>query len=148
MEDNKFKSPRKQLLEEIFVSMGELQRCFATSRDSFLAQFKLSRPQLELLFSLKHGPSSTKDLAETFGISSSAVSQMIDQLEKKELVERFNNNLDRRVTYVKLGGKAQKEFKAFKLKFIEQLNSRFTNVSQTNLANLDKILKRIIKDLT
>src|SRR4051812_41409175 len=101
---------RKQLLEKVLANIGELHRCFATSRDGFLAQFELSRPQMELLFSVKHGQRSTGELAKAFSITSSAISQMVDQLERKKLVERVHNPDDRRVTYIKLAHQASKAF--------------------------------------
>jgi len=138
------KSERKQLLEKIMVSMGELHRCFATTRDSFLAQFKLSRPQMDLLFSLKRGQRSTGELAKLFSVTSSAVSQMVDQLEAKGLVERASDTHDRRITYIKLADKTHKVFESVRGKFIDHLGERFSSISDEELATLLNILIKTV----
>lgn len=138
------KLERKQLLERILASIGELHRCFATSRDGFLAQFELSRPQMELLFSLKHGERSTGEIAKRFSITSSAVSQMVDQLERKKLVERFQKSDDRRVTYIKLAHQARQVFEKMRSKYINHLSSRFTDISDEELETLLHILEKTI----
>ncbi len=140
-------SHRKQLLEQIMSSMGELHRCFATSRDSFLATFNLSRPQMDLLFSLKHGSKTTGQLAKRFSITSSAVSQMVDQLETKGLVERINDTKDRRVTNVKLAPEAVKVFQSVRNKFISHLKERFTNVTNDELETLLNILTKTVNNI-
>ena len=138
---------RKQLLEKIMANMGELHTCIASSRDGFLAQFELSRPQMELLFSVKHTARSTGELAKMFNITSSAVSQMVDQLERKQLVERVRDHTDRRVTYVKLADEAHKEFNVFRAKFIDRLSERFTSVTDDELVTLQNILTKTIDHL-
>lgn len=138
---------RKDLIEKIMGSIGELHRCFATSRDSYLAQFKLNRPQLELLFSLKHGPRTTGELARQFSVSSSAVSQMVDQLERKKLVERSSGSKDRRVTNVSLAPDAKAQFVKLRNQFIEHLSGRFTDIDNTELESLLKVLTKTVDHL-
>ena len=138
---------RKQLLENIMANMGELHTCMASSRDGFLAQFELSRPQMELLFSIKHAARSTGELAKMFNITSSAVSQMVDQLERKQLVERVRDHTDRRITYIKLADEARKEFNAFREKFIARLGERFNSVTDKELETLQAILTKTIDNL-
>lgn len=140
-------SSRKQLLEKIASNMGELHRCVATSRDGFLAQFELSRPQMELLFSIKHEARSTGELAKLFNITSSAISQMVDQLERKALVERFRDHEDRRITYVKLAPEARKEFNSFRDKFILRLSERFNSITNSELETLLKITTKTLNHL-
>lgn len=143
---------RTQLLEQIMASMGELHRCFATTRDGFLAQFKLSRPQMEVLIALKQRPYSTGELAKEFSISSSAVSQMVDQLENKELVERRRDQQDRRKTTIQLAPQTRTVFNNVRGKFINHLGKRFTDISNAELETLLKIVtktaNRVGKDTT
>lgn len=138
---------RKQLFEKVLANIGELHRCFATSRDSFLAQFKLTRPQMELLFSIKHGKLSTGEIAKRFSVTSSAVSQMVDQLERKKLVERIQDPNDRRITYIGLATEARKVFEAMRTKYIQHLSSRFTEVSDSELETLHTILEKTINNV-
>lgn len=141
------KLSRKKLIESIMASHWQLQRCIATSRDSFLAQFKLSRPQMELLFAVKHAPLSTKDLAQQFGVSSSAVSQMVDQLETRKLVKRSHPESDRRVTLIELNRSARELFNKNKQQFIGHLESRFHDVSDHELSQLETAMQKIIRQV-
>ncbi|MFO0971435.1 MAG: MarR family transcriptional regulator [Candidatus Saccharimonadales bacterium] len=138
---------RKQLLEKIVFNIGELQACMATSRDGFLARFELSRAQMELLFSIKHSPRSTGELARLFNITPSAVSQMVDQLERRLLVERRTDTNDRRVTLVQLADEAKEQFNSFRQQFIDELSVRFDAVSNGELRTLEKILEKTITSL-
>lgn len=138
---------RTQLLEDILSRMSELHRSFATNRDGFLATFQLSRAQLELLLSLKHGPKSTGGLAKQFNVSSSATSQLIDQLEEKKLVIRSSDPCDRRITLVQLAPAASKRFETFRREFITHLNARFEDVSTTEFKQLLNILTKITRNI-
>ena len=137
-------SERKKLLEQIMTSMSELHRCFATARDGFLAQFKLSRAQMELLLSLKHGKRTIGDLAKNFSITSSAVSQMVDQLERKGLVERNSDPQDRRVTHIKLAKEPTKVFQDVRNKFTTHLSERFSGITKDELETLLAILNKTV----
>ena len=141
------KYTRKQLLEMIMSNLGSLHRSFATTRDGFLANFKLSRPQVDLLFSLKHGQRSTGELAKHFSVTSSAISQMVDQLETKGLVERLADSKDRRITYVKLADTTHEVFEKMRSKFINHLSQRFEDVSIEELEALLKILSKIVDNV-
>lgn len=135
---------RKLLLEQIMRSIGEFHRCFATSRDSFLAQFQLSRSQMELLIALKHRSSTTGELADKFSVTSSAITQMVDQLETKKLVTRYRDQADKRVTCIRLAPEAKKYFEAVRNQFIEHLGQRFESISNQELETLQTILKKTI----
>jgi len=128
-------------------SMGELQRSFATSRDGFLAQFKLSRPQMDLLFSLKHNQLSTGELAKKFSVTSSAVSQMVDQLERKGMVQRVPDQNDRRITYVKLADETRKVFENMRNKFITHFGERFSDIDNNELEALLAILTKTVNSI-
>lgn len=138
---------RSAILEQIMKHMGSLHRHMATSRDAFLAQFDLSRPQIELLFSVKHGKRSVKDLAAYFGVSSSAISQMIAQLEANNLVERRQDETDRRITYVQLSRGGKKAFQSIRDSFMNHLNDKFNKISLEELTQLRRIIAKITVEL-
>ncbi len=139
---------RRQLLEQIMLSMGKLHRSFATTRDGFLAQFSLSRPQMDLLMAIKHCPLSTGDIAKRFAITSSAVSQMVDQLESKKLVERVASQTDKRVSMVKLAGETHKVFEDMRNKFVDHLDLRFASISNQEFETLLDILNKTVDQIS
>ena len=141
---DKLTSQRRELFEQIMRSMSDLHRRFATSRDGFLAQFHLSRAQLDLLFAVKHTTPSTGELDEEFSVTPSAISQMIDQLEQRKLVERIADPRDKRITRIQLANDARRAFKTMRNQFIEHLSQRFCGVSDSELETLLAILNKTI----
>lgn len=140
---------RSKTLEKLMPALSNLYRSMATSRDAFLAQFNLSRPQMELLLSLKKQPCTASLLAKEFSVSASAVSQMIDQLVEKQLVERTQSTADRRTTTIRLSNGGKKLFAVIHQKFLERIEFRFRTVSvkeiEMLLGTIDKIIKNVNK---
>lgn len=138
---------REQLLENMMRTIGELHRHFATSRDTFLAQYELTRPQMELLVTIKRQKYTTSELAKLFSISPSAVSQMVDQLETKQLVKRVRGTKDRRLTYVTLAPQTHKYFEAVRNRFTKHLDNRFRCITNAELKTLQQILTKTINTI-
>lgn len=141
---------RTATLEKLMPALSNLYRSMATSRDAFLAQFNLSRPQMELLLALKKQPYTTSLLAKEFSVSVSAVSQMIDQLVEKQLVERIPDAHDRRTINIRLSNEGKKLFEAINQKFLQHIELRFRTVSikeiEMLLTTIDKITDTVSKE--
>lgn len=129
-------------------ALSNLYRGMATSRDGFLAQFNLSRPQLELLISLKEKSCTTGVLAKEFSVSPSAVSQMVDQLIEKNLVERIEDEHDRRITNIKLSNGGKKLFEEIHKKFLKHLEAKFSEVSIREIETLLTTINKVTDDVT
>ena len=142
------KRNRAHALERLMPALSNLYRAMATSRDSFLAQFNLSRSQMELLVSLKHSPQTTSSLAKEFDVSASAISQMIDQLIEKQLVERIASNSDRRVTNIQLSSDGRKLFKQIYEEFLAHVESKFKTISTKEIESLTSVITEITKTVT
>lgn len=129
-------------------ALSNLYREMATSRDGFLAQFNLTRPQLELLISLKETPQTTSSLANKFYITSSAVSQMVDQLIEKKLVERVESVNDRRVAHIQLSENGTVLFANIHHKFLNHLEEKFKTVSIKEIEELLTIIRKVTEDVS
>lgn len=144
------KKNRTNYLKKLMPALSTLYRGMATSRDGFLAQFNLSRPQMELLTSLEQKPRTTSALAKEFAVSASAVSQMVDQLIEKKLVERVEDPNDRRVTNIQLSNGGEELFSAIYEKFLKHLEQKFSSVSikeiEVLLSTIDKITSDVAKE--
>lgn len=138
---------RKELLEKIMVSVGEMHRCFATSRDSFLAQFDLSRPQLDLLFYIKKKPATISDLARRFSVTSSAISQMVSQLEKDGYVKRVQDKADKRIAYVEISSQAKSVFRDVRKQFAKHLSVRFVGITNSELRLFLAVIEKMNFDI-
>lgn len=55
-----------------------------------------------LRFIREHQPCTSSDLSKAFYVKKSAVTAIINRLEKKEFIQRTRSNEDRRVVYLKL----------------------------------------------
>ena len=60
----------------------------------------LSPGHVQVLISLGRGPCSIRRLAKALGVSSPAVTQLVNHLEEYKIVERYHNPSDRRVVLV------------------------------------------------
>lgn len=138
---------RQQLLEEMMFHLGDLNRLAATQRDTFLSPYKLSRPQIDLLFSIKHSRRTIGELAEIFSITPSAISQMVTQLENKKLVRRRRDKTDRRITYVELSVGAKDTLSQMRKAVLNRMDERFVDIGERELEQLNKLLTRITKRL-
>ncbi len=61
---------------------------------------QLSPGHVQVLISLGSGPSSMRQLAEALGVSSPAVTQLVNHLEEHGMVQRSHDPVDRRVVLV------------------------------------------------
>ncbi|MDQ5912931.1 MAG: MarR family transcriptional regulator, organic hydroperoxide resistance regulator [Patescibacteria group bacterium] len=139
---------RNQILEKIMKQLGGLHRHIATSRDTFLSQFELSRPQVDLLYCLHAGKKTTSELAKIFGVSSSAVSQMTDQLQLRKLVERVPDASDKRVSYIQLSHHGTTTFCTIREKFMEHISTKFKGVTIEELQTLLTIITNVENEIT
>jgi DNA-binding MarR family transcriptional regulator len=60
----------------------------------------LSPGHVHVLISLSRGPCSIRRLAKALGLSSPAVTQLVNHLEEHKIVERHHDPSDRRVVLV------------------------------------------------
>jgi len=141
---------KNEYLKKLMPALSNLYRAMATSRDTFLAQFNLSRPQLELLIFLKKKPCSTRTIAKEFAVSSSSVTQMIDQLIQKNLVTRKVDLNDKRVQLITLSENGAILFEEIQAKYFERLETKFEMVSSDEikilLNEITKISQNIAKE--
>lgn len=142
------KKDRSESLKKLMPAISTLYRSMATSRDAYLAQFKLSRPQLELLISLQeHGSRTTSLLAQEFDVSASAISQMVYQLIEKKLVERIEDSKDRRIANINLSSGGVELFDAINENFFNHLEQKFSHVSVKEIEHLVNIINKVTVEI-
>src|SRR3954452_19714684 len=83
-------------VEGIIDRIAGLDKRVRRSMEETLAEFDLSHGEFKVLGWLRHGPHSPGELAENADLSSGAMTNRIDQLEKAGLVERTPDPSDRR----------------------------------------------------
>lgn len=107
-----------------------------------------SRTKIGALFLLsKTGSQSLKDLAVRFHMSSSAATQVIDELEKEGLVVRRADVNDRRMIAVVITEKGKQELATAKRSRLAQLKEILDVLTDEELAQLRSIEQKIVQRL-
>lgn len=110
-----------------------------------LENFHLT-PQQEMImfYIIRNEPVIAKDIANHFGISKSAVSQVISKLEEMKMIYRQENSINRRETFIYLGDRGQ-EFHQLLKKIDDILVEKYySKVSLTELKNVLDTLNKIV----
>lgn len=108
-----------------------------------LENFHLT-PQQEIImyYIIRNEPVIANDIANYFGISKSAVSQVISKLEEMKMIDRQENSINRRETLIYLGGKGQK-FQQLLKEIDDLLVEKY--YSKVSLAELESVLDTLDK---
>lgn len=141
---------RAALIDHLIVNMHSLKRTLGghrMSRNRFgnkLGKNNLSFPQIGLLFSLAaKTPLTTTDLAEQFGVSASAITQMVQPLEDAGYVQRHTDQNDRRVSFLQLSRRGKHHIKSMQRKQTEHFYQVFSVLSNVELQQLITITKKL-----
>lgn len=99
---------------------------------------------LHILSKHNHGQGmAITELAEAAQVTSSAVSQFIDQLVEKEFVERQTDTNDRRVTLIRIAPEARGHLQALHSDQKKLLSELFECVTDEELASFVTILTKV-----
>lgn len=95
-------------LAKLQAAMETMKQTMAAMRERLIAGLDLTRTQLEILMLVAHQPQTTGELARKMGVTGSAVTQTVDTLVRRDLLERHPDETDRRIIHLKLsaGGRA------------------------------------------
>jgi DNA-binding MarR family transcriptional regulator len=100
---------RERLMDEIMMLLPALARGLGRPGAEELGEISgrgipvdvhLSPGHVQVLISLGSGPCSIRRLAKALGVSSPAVTQLVNHLEEHKIVERLHDPSDRRVVLV------------------------------------------------
>ncbi len=136
---------KAELIQEI---VENLARCQRPSMHSGLQNHGLSPAQMGMLYMIfYHREVSPKDIADNLGITKSAVTQLLDPLVEKDLVQRHNDPRDRRIIRLGITTKGKRLIRQWtKLKYagirsaLDSLETqeleRFNQLCQKMFANI------------
>jgi DNA-binding MarR family transcriptional regulator len=131
--------------------LGFFRFAWASGDSEFLreaSELELTFTQFKALMLLAHEPEalSVKDVSDRIGISFPAASRAVDPLVKRGIVERTEDQLDRRVKRVRTtkdGDRLVERLIATRIKSFEQLLEGFSVTERRKLGDaLDEILAR------
>ncbi|RDW20478.1 MarR family winged helix-turn-helix transcriptional regulator [Oceanobacillus chungangensis] len=95
---------KKDIIHQINYLLNNLSIQLAKKYDNRINN-ELTVKQVLVLEYIKHGITSTKDLAEQLNVSTSAISQLLNKLEDKGYIERVINKNNRREIILHLAAK-------------------------------------------
>lgn len=108
----------------------------------------LSSGEMSVMMRLGQQPAgmSVKELATSLGITSGGVTQLIDKLVEKSLVERTEDPTDRRSVQIRPSAKAIATRDDLKRQFRERMSAAFKHLNNDELAALIVLLEKVTID--
>ena len=104
-----------------------------------LSDFNITVPQFSALqILINQGTMTIGELSQEMALACSTITDLIDRMEKSELVVRAKDEKDKRVVRVEVLAKGQTILDAVLEKRIAFLDSKLTNLSYEEKDNLDK----------
>jgi DNA-binding MarR family transcriptional regulator len=140
---------RDETLEEIFKNMSSLRRLLFSSGPAHGSLKGLpSRAQLGVLMLVAHkGPQSIKELAQCFGVSPSAVSQLVDGLVEDELIKREEDKENRRKIAVSLTLRGKHKLKQVEAVHMKSVARIFSSLNNKELSQFNVLQSKIVEGL-
>lgn len=134
---------REDLLQTLIKHLMFLMK--QVGHDFLKSEPTLSPPQVRLLFAIggKADGLSVSELAELTGVTPGAITQFVDVLVDKNLVERDGDPNDRRIVKLKLTVTARDQFETLKREHLASLIEIFKPLSNDELELLISIIMKI-----
>ena len=138
---------RKEQIGELLANLNAVRRMVMRYRDSYLQQRNLTYSQLWVLHVVKeHDGIGVKEIADLLGITSSAVTQLVDTLVKRGYLSRERSPEDRRALKVRLSDQGKKQVDVLQMKNLEKLFDVFDDEELLKYCELNKkIINRILE---
>lgn len=106
---------RKNSTEKIIHNFRAIRRLVSSGNRTAQKEYGVTMAQASLLLLLLHeGKMTMGDIAKDLGISKGAVTQLLNSLIEKELLEKVQDDQDKRIFYISLSKKGAKHFKHVK----------------------------------
>jgi DNA-binding MarR family transcriptional regulator len=137
---------RQELLEKFLMSQFTFERITTPKNDGFLKQYRLTGPQMELLYWLSalRGCASIKDTATMLNITSGAATQLVDSLVRRGLLERCVSNSDRRYVDVELSEAGKTFFAEFRKAHLNHAHKVLETLRDSDLQTITSARQRVI----
>jgi len=136
---------REKMSQEILEKLGCLFHGVNLSVRMNFNKLDLRRAQVTILFIIARSsePVSMKELAKKLNVTNGAITQLIDGLESKKLIERQVDAKDRRLIRIKLARSTQATFKKIKKSYAEKAEQIFAVFNDSELVQLDGLLGKL-----
>lgn len=139
------KELKKEEITQLLLQSGKL---IHQTYDKNLKQIQLTYSQAKLISFLEpHKEYTYKEIMRLLNLSKATISELLKQLEKKSLLERYTNNFDQRKNVIVLTKKGE-EIKIELMNILFQTEKDFfVCLHQEDIDQLYNILKTIYNNL-
>ncbi|HWA52462.1 MAG TPA: MarR family transcriptional regulator [Patescibacteria group bacterium] len=134
-----------QQLADVFV--GPLRQMHNEHKaKNFKKEFHFGHQRARLLFALEKNQDGVpvKELAMKLNVTPGAVTQLVDKLVEKKMVERMEDKKDRRVFNISLSRFAKNRIREIKTNYLKNISSGFNDFSDEELEQFINLLKKVI----
>lgn len=136
---------RQELLQTLIGKLTRTIHNLYMDQGFLFGDFKLGKQQIMILFFVyeKKGAAAVKEIAEFLHVTSGAVTQFVDGLVAKKIIQRVENPFDHRSTNIKLTADTEKKFDNFRQKFLESAGQYFNGLGDRELKQFIELVKKI-----
>ena len=139
--------PRQAAIAGIGVEMQRYQRSVQSFDDAVGRRLELGPADLRCLDWLADGPKTAGDVARGAGLRPAATTALLDRLERRGLVERVQDETDRRRVLVRMTALAEQEVGALYGPMVLEGAAIFDDLTAEDLERMRAVLRRMT-DLT
>jgi|WetSurMetagenome_2_1015567.scaffolds.fasta_scaffold143672_2 DNA-binding MarR family transcriptional regulator len=136
---------RDEMVQSLIEKMSSLIKSMHTKHGFPFGEFQLSRPQIMIMMFISKNKEevSTKDLAKFLNVTSGAITQFIDPLAEKNLINREQDANDRRIIRITLTQSAAKRFTSFKNDYYKSVTPAFSSLDEKDIRQMILLLNKI-----
>lgn len=136
---------RQELLKKLTEKLAQTVHSMNAGQSFPFGNFMLRKQQIMILFFIyeNKGTVSVKSIAKCLHVTSGAITQFVDGLVEKKLVQREENLADRRSINIKLTPATHKKFNSFKENYLINASEFFVGLSDEELSQFIKLLEKI-----
>lgn len=135
---------RKEIIKNLMDEMENIRRTMMPQRRKLLTlKFPTPAQGRVLLLIAEKKKLSVKEISENLNITSSAATQLIDELVHAKLLSRIEDGEDRRKFNIELSPKATKMIGKFRSHFEERFIDMTKALSDKEILTLTKLIAKI-----
>ncbi len=139
---------KQQYIEQLFNSMGQIRKLLENQTQESHEEKTATIMQYSALKFLKSTENSTVgDIGGHLKLSKSSATQLIERLVKADLVERFDDQKDRRIVHIVITPAGKQKIIDLKKKFMDKMSKIFSKIPDEDLKELTRIHSNLVETL-
>jgi len=139
---------KQPYIEQLFNTISQIRKLLENKAQESHEERTATIMQFSALKFLQTTKNSTVgDIAEYLKLSKSSTTQLIERLAKVGLVERVNDQEDRRVVHLTITTAGKQKIIDLKKKFLDKMNKIFSKIPEEDLIELIRIHTNLIETL-